>query len=141
MGAPSGCSGAAHAEGGTVNRFLDAAHDLAADAFAGVSAGGSGLETELPRGVVGGEVWAEVEAAGWDRAEAAPVAVGDDEGVFDELAGGGVALGADGAGVGVFHFGAAGFELADAAEQALEDVDGFESGDDNRATILRGDRL
>src|ERR1700690_2202811 len=122
--------GAARAECGTLERLLQPAENLAADAFAG----GRGLlraEAEFRGRIERGEFLPEGPPACRDRAEPPPVAVDDAEHLADDSEGRGIAAGAHDARVGVLDVGPAGLELADAPEQPLEDVHRLKSGHDD----------
>src|SRR5271156_1394485 len=71
-------------------------------------------------------------AALLDRPNTAPLAIANLEDVFDQPPRGGVAIGADGPGIGIFDHCATRLELAYRPQNALEQVERLEASDHNR---------
>ena len=137
-GAEGVLGGAAGAEGGAFVGLDFALQYQAAEAFGRFLDAEAG-DTEFALGVEGGVGGTEAEAALGDFADAPPFARGDLEDLVDELLGGAIASAADGAGVLVFDFGPAGFQLLDAHEHALQDVKGLKPRHHYGHMILCGD--
>ena len=131
---------ATRAVGGASVGFQQAAQDFAGAAFGGGSRRG-GFRGETDVGIEISVFGAEGPSAGGENAEAAPFAVDDAEDAGKESAGGGIAVGAGDAFVGVLDVGASGFELGDAAVDAAEEVERFEAGDDDGDAEAAGERF
>src|SRR5580693_10435197 len=85
------------------------------------------------------ETSAQLEAAGGNLTQAAPLAVNDFKDFENAFLGGAVAFAACGAGVLVLDFVAAFLQLADRHENSVQNVERLETGDDNGNFVALGD--
>jgi hypothetical protein len=113
---------------------------FAADAFARGCSFRQG-DAKAPLGVVVGVALGEREAAVGNLGDAAPLAPNHAKYALDAATSSGVALRRDGAGILIFDPRLSAFELRDAHENALEQVERFEAGHDDGNPIALGDGL
>src|ERR1017187_9089806 len=123
-------------EGGAIVRLLDAAEDFATDAYLRLKCGDLRNVEELLR-VVCCELFAQAIAALRDCADAAPLAVGHLEDLADQFLRREVAGLVEDARVLVLHQCASFLELLDGHQRPFENVQGLESGHNDRRLVAR----